>query len=150
MKTYEELVAILSAIEPSEEMYTQITSEDIPLLERMLSGEEAWLSSRAVFALSRIRDRAAQQVLFNLTEDNRPEIRVSLASAAIMLPKEQAETILLKLMDDPEPGVRKFAIKSISFNPGIQLKDKIREVEVRENDTYLKELLRTKMNNIIR
>lgn len=150
MKTYEQLVAILSAIESSEEMYRQITAEDVPLLERMLSEEEAWLSSRAVFALSRIRDQTAQQILFHLTEDARPEIRVSLASAAMVLPKEYAEIILLKLMDDPQPGVRKFAIQSVSSNPGPQLRDKIREVEVRENNTYLRELLREKMNNISR
>ena len=79
--TLEELRNQLSAIEPDEGIYAGIGSSGIPLLEQLLQDREAWMASRAVFALSRVPDIRAVTILSRAVPDPRQEVRVSVAAS---------------------------------------------------------------------
>jgi HEAT repeat protein len=148
MKTYEELVNILSMIEPDEGMYEMLTEEDIPHLQQMLNENQPWLASRAVFALSKLKSDKVNSILLQLVDDQRPEVRIALASSAAFLTKDLAEDILVKLIADDETGVRKFAIQSISSRHGTSLIKRLEDVQKNEKNEYLKDLINKKIFEI--
>lgn len=148
MKTYDEVKMILSAIEPSEAMYENFTSEDIPNLQKILKEPEPWLASRAVFVLSKLKSEQVNQILFGLVADPRVEIRVSLAYAASQLPSDISQKITGKLMEDPDAGVRKFAYSSVLPNASPDFTNRLKEVMNREELPALREILRKKIAGI--
>lgn len=69
MKTYEDVVRILSPIEPTEDMYAAITLEDLAHLQRLSHDAEPWRAARAVFAASRLRGLAANNLVIAAARD---------------------------------------------------------------------------------
>src|SRR5437867_568253 len=112
--TLEEIKNKLSAIEPESDIFAGIGPSEIPVLKRLLADKEPWLASRAVFALSRLSDPRALAVLSDAAADPRQEVRVSVAASARSLKPKDASDLLMQLLDDPEMGVRKFAVQSVS------------------------------------
>jgi len=108
-----ELRTKLSVIEPTEAMYEGIGPGDIASLEQMVSDREEWMASRAVFALSRVGGTEAVSVLARAATDNRAPVRVAVAAAvsqrAIVLP----DAALVRLLNDNDAGVRKFATQAV-------------------------------------
>lgn len=148
MKNYNKVKSILSEIEPSEIMYSRISEEDIASLERMLLEQEAWLASRAVFALSRLKSKQAIDILEELANNPRIEVRVALAAATENLPLNISEDILSKLIKDKEIGVRKFAYQKISVKHTPHLIEQLHNAINEENNLPLKEILNEKILEI--
>lgn len=148
--TLEQLRNQLSAIEPDESTYQGIGPSEIPLLEQLLQDEEPWLASRAVFALSRLRDQQATRILSRLTADPRPEVRVSLAASTNNLPPQAANDILLNLLEDTDVGVRKFAVEAVSETHNKAVRAKVRDIENRDPTPALRDIANTKLREINR
>ena len=146
MKTYDEVKNILSAIEPTEGMYEKLSEEDIPNLQKLLKEPEPWLAARSVFALSKLKAERANELLYTLTDDPRVEIRVSLASAANQLPSDIHQKITEKLLEDREPGVRKFAYSSILPHASPELFKRLKKALEKEEEPGLQEILREKIS----
>src|SRR4051794_12924690 len=70
----EQLRNQLSAIEPNDSTYAGIGASEISLLEQLLQDKEAWMASRAVFALSRVPDEKATTILARIVADPRQEV----------------------------------------------------------------------------
>lgn len=119
----------LSAIEPDVGTFDGIGPSEIPLLEQLLQDKEAWMASRAVFALSRIPDPKALTIFSRAASDPRPEIRIAVAASVNNLKPIEANKILLKLLDDTDLSVRKFAIKSVSKSHSASVLGKLRKLE---------------------
>jgi HEAT repeat protein len=146
MKTYDEVKNILSAIEPTDGMYEKLSEEDIPNLQKLLKEPEPWLAARSVFALSKLKTERANELLYHLTDDPRVEIRVSLASAASELPSDISQKITGKLMEDREPGVRKFAYGSVSPHTSPDLFSRLKKALEKEELPHLQEIIREKIS----
>jgi HEAT repeat protein len=138
--TLAELRQQLSAIEPDEGTYADLSPEDVPLLETLLEDEEGWFAARAVNALARIDSSRARSTLVKASANPRPEIRIALASVAGHLPPRTSNSLLEKLLDDPDAGVRKFAIRSVSEKNSASIQSRVREVATAENDPVLRAL----------
>ncbi|HSL44510.1 MAG TPA: HEAT repeat domain-containing protein [Anaerolineales bacterium] len=130
-KTLEELRTQLSAIEPDDSTYEGIGPEEVPLLEQLLQDEKPWMAARAAVALSRIPAPEAVRVLERAARDARPEVRVTLAASVPNLKLEDAKQILPTLLDDPDLGVRKFAVRSEPVVAAREAVDQLRKVEPR-------------------
>jgi len=130
--TLKQLKDKLSAIEPTDRVYSGISPSEIPVLKRLLQDKKPWVASRAVFALSRISDPKAIAILSKAAVDSRPEVRVAVAASARNLKAKDASKILLKLLADPELGVRKFAVQSVSKAHGAVIYRKLKELETRD------------------
>jgi HEAT repeat protein len=109
-----ELRARLSAIEATENMFRGLGPSDIDDLEELLNDPEPWLAARAVHALSRIDDDRARESLRVAARSDRPEVRVAVAASAQRLSPQAADGVLLPLLGDTDPGVRKFAINAVT------------------------------------
>ena len=93
--TLEQLTYQLSAIEPGEGIFAGIGPAEIPLLEQLLQDQdtEAWMASRAVFALSSVPDSRAVSILSRAVADSRQEVRVAVAASVVNLRPSDADNI---------------------------------------------------------
>ena len=148
--TLEQLRSQLSTIEPEESTYAGIGAAEIPLLEQLLQDEEAWMASRAVFALSRQPDPQAISILSRVAADPRPELRVALAASTANLPPRAANNILLTLLDDADVGVRKFAVEAVSgkHNPAVHAK--VRDIGTQDPEPVLRDVAKSKLSELRR
>jgi|SRR5918995_7214401 HEAT repeat protein len=140
MMTMAELRRQLSDIEPDESTYANIGPDDVPNLEALLHDEEAWMAARAVFALARIDTPEARTALIQAGASPREEVRVATASAAQLLPPVSSDIVLERLLDDPDVGVRKFAIQSVSERNSAPVRARLHEMATAESDPALRAL----------
>ena len=140
----------LSAVEPDLSMYSGIGPSEIPALKRLLSDKEAWMASRAVFALSKIADARAVAILSETVGDSRPEVRVALASSIRNLKPKDANAILLRLLDDGDVGVRKFAVLSVSkaHDPAVQRK--LKDVGIGDSAPPIRDMAKDRLRELKR
>ena len=140
----------LSSIEVDGATYDGIGPSDVPLLEQLVRDPETWLAARAIFALSQLRSAAATAILAGSAADPRPEIRVAVAASAKNLPAEDASGILLQALNDPELGVRKFAIRSVAPQHAASVQAKLRELEAGDPAPSLRDAAGAKLSQIRR
>jgi HEAT repeat protein len=130
--TLEQLRNQLSAIEPDASIYNGIGASEISLLEQLLQDQEAWMASRAVFALSKVPDIRAMTILSQTVADPRQEVRVSVAASVRNLRPSDANNILLQLLDDTNLGVRKFAVQAVSETHDASVHAKLRDLGIQD------------------
>jgi HEAT repeat protein len=147
-KTLEQLRHQLGAIEPDDSTYAGIGPSEIPLLEQLLQDNAAWLASRAVFALSRLSDSRAVTLLSKAAADPRQEVRVAVAASVSNLKPNDANDILLKLLTDPELGVRKFAVQSVSGTHNRAVHAKLRDLETQDPAPWIREIAKSKLREL--
>jgi HEAT repeat protein len=146
--TLEQLRNQLSAIEPDDGIYAGIGPSEIPLLEQLLQDTEAWMASRAVFALSRVPDSGAVTILSRTVADPRQEVRVSVAASVSNLRPSDANDILLKLLDDTDLGVRKFAVQAVSETHDATVQAKLRDLEIRDPAPSIRDVAKERLREL--
>jgi HEAT repeat protein len=146
--TLEQLRAQLSAIEPDDSIYAGIGPSEIPLLDQLLQDKEAWLASRAVFALSKVPDNRAVAILSRAVTDPRQEVRVSLAATVSNLKPSDANNILLNLFADADLGVRKFAVQSVSGTHDAAVHAKLRDIQMRDPAPPIRNVAKFKLQEL--
>jgi HEAT repeat protein len=150
--TLEQLRNQLSVIEPDDGIHDGIGASEIPLLEQLLRDKEAWMASRAVFALSRVSDAKALTILVRSLTDPRQEVRVAIAASVRNLKPNDANNMLIKLSTDAEVGVRKFAVEAVSKAHNAAVHAKLRDLEAQDPAPSIRDAARTKLRelNLIR
>jgi HEAT repeat protein len=143
-----ELRAQLSEIEPSGATFAGIDASDVESLLVIVGDEEGWLAERAVYALQRIDSDSARQALVSAADDPRAGIRVAAAVAAAAVPAAPSDQILQKLLADPEPAVRKFAVRSASPRNSAAVLQRVREISVADADPRLQREARERISSI--
>jgi HEAT repeat protein len=128
----------LSAIEPTERMYEGLDTDDVPALRDLLLDEEGWLAARAVYALARVESRDANAALNDAARSERPEVRVAVAANADRMRVELSDKLLISLLDDGDPGVRKFAIRAVSDRNGNDVRARVNEIALQDSDATLR------------
>jgi HEAT repeat protein len=146
--TLEQLRNQLSAIEPNDGIYAGIGPSEIPLLEQLLQDTEAWMSSRAVFALSKVPDMRAVTILSRAVADPRQEVRVSVAASVSNLRPSDANNILLKLLADTDLGVRKFAVQAVSGTHDAAVHAKLRDLEARDPAPPIRDIAKDRLREL--
>jgi hypothetical protein len=137
-KSLSELREQLSAIEADEHMYEGIGPSDVDALVRMVNEEEDWLAARAVHALSRIDSSEVRQSVASAVESPRMEVRVAAAASAAALPASDSDGILSKLLGDPQPAVRKFAVKATSTRNAESIRARVRDMATSDENPALR------------
>jgi HEAT repeat protein len=138
----------LSAIEPKESTFAGISPSEIPLLEQLLQDTEAWMASRAVFALSRVPDMRAVTILSGAVADPRHEVRVSVAASVSNLRPSDANDILLNLLADTDLGVRKFAVQTVSGTHDAAVHAKLRDIETRDSAPSIRDVAKERLREL--
>jgi len=138
-KSLAQLREQLSDIEPDERTYEGIGPAEVDMLVDLLDDQEEWLAARAVHALSRIDSDNARQAVVAAAASPRMEVRVAAAISADALPIRDSDEVLSRLLDDPQPAVRKLAIRSTSDRNSEAVRQRIVEIASDEADTRLRQ-----------
>jgi hypothetical protein len=146
--TMERLKSKLSAIEQDESIYEGIGGTEIFLLEDLLNHPEPWMAARAVFSLARIKDERTVSILQKVARDRRPEVRLAVASSAQILPPGVADGLLNQLLDDPDIGVKKFAIRSVSNDSAMDLRGKLVWMAKKDQSGFIRAKARERLLNL--
>jgi HEAT repeat protein len=139
----------LSDIEPDDRTYEGIDASEVDLLRQLLDDEEPWLAARAVYALSRIDAESAHRVLLAASKSPRPEVRVAVAASAGALPPRVSDQVLSRLLDDPELGVRKFAVKSTSERNSEAVKKRLERIATTEANAAVQQIAEEKAKSLL-
>jgi hypothetical protein len=86
--------------------------------------------------------------LVSAADDPRAGIRVAAAIAAAAVPAAPSDQILQKLLADPEPAVRKFAVRSASPRNSAAVLQRVREISVADADPRLQREARERISSI--
>ena len=143
-KSPSELRNQLSTIESDDATYEGLGRDDVASLTSLLEDDEGWLAARAVHALSRIDDPQAHQAILAAASMPRLEVRVAAATGAGNLPPELSDGVLLGLLEDPEPAVRKFAVRSVSPRNGAAVRSRVHELADAEPNSRIKDMAEEK------
>ncbi len=146
--TLEQLKQQLSDIEPSESTYEGVGAAEIPLLDQLLQDPDHLVASRAVFALSRVRDARSLALLQRAAADTRPQVRVAVAASSVQIPVADRSRVLLPLLNDTEVGVRKFAIHSADALTDATVLSRLRQIESSDPMPALRTLATDKIKNV--
>lgn len=129
--TNEQVRAALDPDEPDYEAAAQLGPDALPLLQRFVAGDNPNLAAKAAYLAGRIGDPAAAPILELAAGSADVGVRAAAASGAQHI-GTAAEPVLLTLLDDGDPAVRKLAIRATPAQPSEDLLAKLqvlREVE---------------------
>jgi HEAT repeat protein len=131
-------------LEPIEPDYTEAATlgpDAMPFLEQLANDADLLFAPRAVHLASLIGGDNAVRLLLNAVRSPVVIMRVQAAAAARNLPKEDAENILLKALDDSDSGVRNFALKSIRAMGAmpVAIQKKIKTLSTSDPEQFIRE-----------
>jgi hypothetical protein len=123
---------VRAALDPEEPDYTnaaQLGPQALPHLEVMVSSGDTMLASKAAYLASLIKGGAkSAEIVATAAQSSDPAVRVAAAAAASNLSPSGANAVLLELVADPDPGVRKVARSSVPARPTAKLAERLEAI----------------------
>lgn len=110
--TVEQVELQLKRIEPNYAEAAKLGSGAMPHLEGFVESRDNVLAPNAVYLATLIGGERAARLLQKAAKSPLPEVRVQAAFGARSFPVKLAETVLLEVLDDTDPGVVSVALKS--------------------------------------
>lgn len=109
--TMKDVRAVLDSEEPNYKQGAKLGAEAAPHLRELVNSGDELLAAKAAYLASLIE--GAQDVVAAAAKNPNDAVRVAAAAASKNLPADQAADVLVGLMGDLDPGVRKTALKSV-------------------------------------
>ena len=122
---------VRGALDPEEPNYgkaAQLGAAALPHLEALVSSGDPMLASKATYLAAMIKDAKSAKVVAMAARSLDPVVRVAAAAAASKLGASGASEVLLDLVGDPDPGVRKVARAAAPAKPGAKLAKKLKSL----------------------
>jgi hypothetical protein len=120
--------AVLAVLEPDEPNYDKAASlgpDALPHLRTLVEGEDPMLAAKAAYAASLLAGDQGKDVVAAAAHSETASVRVAAAAAANNLPTGSAAEVLMDLVDDNDPGVRKVALSSVPADAPPELSAKV-------------------------
>jgi hypothetical protein len=115
---------VRAALDPEEPDYAEAASlgpDAIPHLETLVGGRDPMLASKAAYLASLIKDSRAAEIVAKAAHSGDAAVRVAAAAAASNLSATGASAVLVDLVGDEDPGVRKVARSALPGKPSAKL-----------------------------
>jgi HEAT repeat protein len=138
--TRDQVLAALYPDEPDyEEAARRLGPDAIPFLLELVEGDDLALASKAASLAGSLGTNRSAEVLAAAARSPEPLLHVAAAAALRNVPDipvDLAETLL----DDPEPGVRKWALRSLEAARPAGLKGRVRAMAASDPEATLRDL----------
>ncbi len=108
-----DVLAVLEPDEPDYQAAAALGPEALPHLEELVRADDLMLASKATYAASLLEGNQGQHVIAVAAQHSDSTVRVAAAAAARNLPPSDASDVLMTLVGDDDPGVRKVARASV-------------------------------------
>jgi len=107
---------VRAALEPEEPDYPaaaqNLGTDALPHLETIITGDHPGLAAKAAYLAGLIGTEKSIPAVQKAARSSDTRVRIAAAAAVRHLPGEQSDPLLLQLIDDSDPGVRKIAMRS--------------------------------------
>jgi len=135
-----ETIRLLGPEEPDlHHVAAALGAEAIPHLERLAQSADLSLATKATFVAGLIGAEALE-IVRSAARDWRPAMRVTAATALPFIGTGAAIEIAPLLLGDPDPGVRKTALRSASGPVRTQLRATIERIAADDPSDLIREL----------
>jgi hypothetical protein len=132
---------VRAALDPEEPNYpkaAQLGPQALTHLKKLIAEAEPMLASKATHLAALIAGEGAVELLRAATNHPETIVRVAAAGAARVLPAEAAGEVLVPLLSDSDPGVRRAAMKSVPAEQSESLRTAIEGMGQRDPDPGLR------------
>lgn len=127
--TMEQVRAALDPEEPNYEEAAQLGQEALPHLEALVQSADSLLASKATYLTSLIKGAKAAEIVKQASQSDDPVVRVAAAAATSNLSASAASTVLVNLVGDGDPGVRKVAQQQAQDRPSAKVMAALESLE---------------------
>ena len=110
--TLAQVRAMLDAEEPNYAALARLGPQILPHLQTLIASGDEYFATKAASLASRINDERATAVLRDAAKHASPRVRLAVAGAIKNVARPAAAGVLMALLDDRDPGVRKTALKA--------------------------------------
>jgi hypothetical protein len=111
--TFEEVRAALDPEEPNYQKAREFGPDALPHLRKLVAEGGPMLAAKATYLASLIGSEGAHAVVHEASNSAHPTVRVAAASAAHNLPRDVASSLVAKLSQDEDMGVRHAAQRAV-------------------------------------
>jgi hypothetical protein len=126
--TMQDVRSVLDPEEPDYERAAELGPDALPHLEALVNSGDAMLASKATYAASLIKHDRTEEIVRAAAQSSDAAVRVAAASAARNMSASGSSNVLLDLVADPDPGVRKVARAAVPDKPSDQLNQRLEEL----------------------
>jgi HEAT repeat protein len=119
--TIDDVRAALSPDEPDYDAAARLGPEAVPHLEALILGDDMSLATKATSLLGFIPDPRAASILRLAAGHHWATVRAAAGAVARRLDPEIAAQVLVSLLADSDPGIRKVALLSAPPGSGDQI-----------------------------
>lgn len=138
--TMQDVRAVLTLDEVDYHEARKLGPEAIPFLKKLVQGGDLNLASKAAYLATLITSERSTEVLEAAAASQEPVVRVAAASGIRNLPERDADRVMERLRDDPDAGVRKVALKSVSTFKSPRLAAKVQKMADEDPEPFVREL----------
>ena len=117
-----EVRAALDPDEPDYRAAALLGEGAIPHLGRLVEGDDKMLASKAAYLAGLIGGDRAGEVVLSAAHDDDAAVRVAAASSTRHLSDRATEEVLIDLVADNDPGVRRMARRAVPEAPSARLR----------------------------
>jgi len=140
MVTMEQIRAILDSDEPNYGQAAGLGREALPLIESLIAGSDGMLASKAAYMAGVIGDSGSAAVLGRAARSPHILVRIAAAASSRHLSGADASGVLVGLLQDPDVGVRKVALKSVPQDATPALQQQIDHLSKTAPENFLRSL----------
>ena len=148
--TKEQIIGMINFEEPDYySIVTRFLPDDTSILVDLAQDKRPEIATKAIACLGLLNDNTALDGIKKAAEHPDPIYRLAAANALKNKQKiPEAINILENLLDDPDNGVKKFAIKSVSVSASSRLKNKLDLLSHQGGNEFIKNLAKEKLFDI--
>ncbi len=141
-KTKEEIIKIFHrAYADYAKLIDSLDDEDYPIVESLIDDSNPYLAGKVVSYIGLLKTQKALSGLAIAARSQNPSIKAVAAHALKNFTNfPEAISLIEKLLDDRNVGVRKFALKTVSFAKLVNFKGKIQLLSQTESNERMKRL----------
>ena len=136
--TMQQVLAEIDKDEPNYAAAAQLGPEALPLLQQIMDSSDPLRAAKAAWAASLIGGAASVDLLRKAAAHRDPQVRIAAAhglrNVAAVAP---AETVN-RLLDDPDPGVRKGALATATHLKRPELTEKLAAIAAQDTEEHLR------------
>jgi len=139
------LMDVRARLEPDEVDYLsarKLGPQAIPFLMELVQGGDLALASKAAYLASMILSPRSAAVLEKAAASQEAVVRVAAASAIRNLSAADAEKVMDLMKNDPDAGVRKVVLKSVSLLKSRRLSMKAKNMAQEDPEPFIRDLAR--------
>lgn len=148
--TLQDVIARLDVDEPDYAALSVMGPEALPHLRSLIAGEDAQLAAKAVYLASLIDDPSAAEALEEGVESEHDVVRVAAAAALPNLAPERATPLTEQLLADPDAGVRKLAVRSVSQLGLSSLEEQVQRMSSEDPEEALRSIAEDELTTLRR